>query len=97
MRRFRLTGPANKDLKAIWNYIAADNQSAADGLIERFYQTFTLIAGQPGMGRLAENLKPGLYRLPVGNYAALYRVTPRYIEIVRVIHGARDIDSLFGQ
>jgi plasmid stabilization system protein ParE len=30
------------------------------------------------------------------NYVIFYRVKGKAVEIVRVLHGARDIDSLFG-
>jgi toxin ParE1/3/4 len=32
---------------------------------------------------------------PVGNYVIFYRDTSEHIEIVRVLHGARDIENLF--
>lgn len=32
---------------------------------------------------------------PVGNYLLLYRVIPNGIELVRVVHGARDLQQLF--
>jgi toxin ParE1/3/4 len=38
---------------------------------------------------------PALRSLSVGNYLIFYRPLADGIEIVRVLHGARDIDSLF--
>ena len=33
--------------------------------------------------------------LPVGNYLILYRTVAGAIEIVRVLHGARDLHAIF--
>jgi plasmid stabilization system protein ParE len=29
-----------------------------------------------------------------GNYLVLYRITESFVDIVRVVHGARDLDNL---
>lgn len=33
-------------------------------------------------------------RWPVGSYLVLHRLVPGGIEVVRVVHGARDLDAL---
>ena len=33
--------------------------------------------------------------LNVGNYLILYRIEARTVEIVRIVHGARDLTTLF--
>ena len=55
-----------------------------------------LVAGQPLLGRLCPELAPNLRSFPVGNYVIFYRPIDNGIEVARVLHGARDIDSLFG-
>ena len=47
------------------------------------------------MGRLRPDIAPELRYLAVGNYLILYRTVPNGIQIVRVIHGARDLPNLF--
>lgn len=32
--------------------------------------------------------------LTVGNYLVLYRTTPENVEILRIVHGARDVRTL---
>jgi toxin ParE1/3/4 len=38
-------------------------------------------------------LASGLRSFPVGRYVIFYMPTPKGVEIVRVLHGARDADS----
>jgi len=47
------------------------------------------------MGRLRDELADGLRSFPVGRYVIFYRPIPKGIEIVRVLHGARDLDAIF--
>jgi len=53
------------------------------------------IAKNPGIGHKREDLtdKPVLF-WPVGSYLIIYNPTKKPVEIVRVLHGARNIPSL---
>ncbi len=48
------------------------------------------------MGRKREELAPLLRSFPVGNYVIFYRPASGGIQIIRVLHGARDVSKLFG-
>jgi toxin ParE1/3/4 len=54
-----------------------------------------LLADNPLLGRARPDIAPELRYLPIGNYLILYRTLPDGIEVVRVAHGARRLDSLF--
>jgi toxin ParE1/3/4 len=86
---------AELDLDDIWWYIAQDNPEAADRLLDRIEEQCQSLARFPEMGISREELMPGLRSLPVGNYVVFYLPIERGIEIVRVLHGMRDIDVLF--
>jgi len=47
------------------------------------------------MGRARDELEVGLRSFPVGRYAIFYLPIPDGVEIVRVLHGARDLDAIF--
>jgi toxin ParE1/3/4 len=49
----------------------------------------------PGIGRQREDLAPRLRGFPFGNYVIFYRPMENGVEIVRVLHGARDLPPLF--
>jgi toxin ParE1/3/4 len=95
MSRYRLAEQARADLDEIWLYIAEDNPSAADRFLDTLYERFLLLAGQPLLGRDRPELALNLRSLPVGNYVIFYRPIDDGIEVVRVLHGARDIDAMF--
>jgi toxin ParE1/3/4 len=49
------------------------------------------------MGRLREELRPGLRSSSVGNYLILYRPIPEGIAVFRILHGARDLEALLAR
>lgn len=95
MKRYHLSGPAQRDLREIRNYIAADSVTAAICFVDLLKTKCQRLAEFPGMGREREELGAGLRSFAVSNYLIFYRERNEGIEIVRVLHGARDIDSLF--
>ena len=98
MTGYRLTLEAENDLTAIWKYAAAENLDAADRLIERFVEKFGMLAAHPFIGEARDELVRGLRDFPAGNYVIYYRTceTPgAAVEIIRVVHGARDVGPLF--
>ncbi len=54
-----------------------------------------MLASNPGMGRKRDSLVPNLRSFPVVNYLIFYRPINQGIEAILVLHGARDIQSLF--
>jgi len=95
MNRVRLTEPAIQDLEEIYDYIALDNVEAAERLKTRLQKRWRAAADNPGIGRKRDHWQPNLRSVREGNYLILYHRIEDGIEIVRVVHGARDIEALF--
>lgn len=55
-----------------------------------------MLARNPKAGRERPDLAPRLRSFPVARYVLFYRPIDDGVEIVRVLHGSRDIDSIFG-
>ena len=70
-------------------------RSAAARLLLSIQEKCVLVSRQPQMGRSRFELSPELRGFPVGNYLIFYRPASDGIEIIRVVHGARDIPELF--
>jgi toxin ParE1/3/4 len=87
---------AAADIFEIWDYIADDSLVAADRWVDRLDKQFGLLATQPLMGRARDELAPGVRSLPFGRYVIFYAPLDDGIDVVRVLHGARDIDAVFG-
>ena len=94
MPRILRTPQANEDVLAIWSYIAQDNVTVADELVRRIDEVLQRLAGNPFMGALHEEYRPGLRVLPVGNYIVFYHPVDDGIEVYRVLHGARRLEDL---
>jgi toxin ParE1/3/4 len=90
-----LTPAAQADLVDIWAYIAADSSSQADRLLALIDSKFQSLSRQPGLGKDRDELSPGLRSFPVGSYVIFYIQDSGSLLIVRVLHGARDVELQF--
>ena len=86
---------AKADLSDIWQFMAEGSDDQADAFIDLIDQKFQLLAQQSGLGRRREELAEGLRSFPVGRYVIFYLAIPGGVQIVRVLHGARDIEAAF--
>lgn len=96
MKSLIVSPSARANLREIWDYVAGENIEAADALLESFHEKFELLRATPGAGRQRDDLQEGLCSFPVGRYMIFYRVAEDAVEIVRVLHGARDVNALLG-
>lgn len=102
MDNFFLSREALEDLDLVWIHIARDNPEAADRVLNAAYETCKMLADHPQLGRLRE--LPGIVSKSIRsfvitgypNYVIFYRALPDGIQIVRVLHGARNIEGLLG-
>jgi toxin ParE1/3/4 len=95
MKQIRVSSAAGADLEEIWFYIAQDDVGAADKFVHVVVSRFPRLASMPELGRRREELSRGLRSFPVGRYIIFYRRVESGVEIVRVLHGARDLPPLF--
>jgi toxin ParE1/3/4 len=91
MTAIHWTVAAEADADEIWFWVAADSPRAAHRLLDEFDDAAKLLAKFPEAGIARENLAPGLRSLPVESYLLFYRSVDDGLEIVRVLHGRRDI------
>jgi len=92
---YRIAQTAQRDLETIWCFIGSFDPAAADRWLETVQQRFHLLATHPHVGQGRPDLTPELRFLPVGNYLIFYRSIENGVEIVRVLHGARDYGPEF--
>jgi toxin ParE1/3/4 len=87
-----------QDLIGISTYISYDNLDAGDRFIYAAEATFQLIATTPSIGRFSGFTNPKVAQVrqyPVKgfpNYLILYQLTEDSIDIIRVLHGARNLE-----
>jgi toxin ParE1/3/4 len=93
--RVTRTRQANLDLDDIWLQIALDNVSAADRLIDQITGRCLALADHPRLGSARPEIAPDARMLVIGDDLALYRLNGDGVQIVRVVHGARQLEGLF--
>ena len=87
--KIRWTRLARSDIKVACDYVAADNERAADQLPERIQQAAAILIRHPTAGRTGRI--PGTRELVVAGtpWILPYRIKRGFIDILAVIHGAR--------
>ena len=91
-----ITAAAEADTAAIWDYIAQDNPDAATAFILRLEEQIGTLERYPERcPPVPENdLLGTAYRhLLFGNYRTIFKIIGVRVIILRVIHGARLLDT----
>jgi toxin ParE1/3/4 len=93
---------AKQDAQDIDNYRSARNPAAADRFWKNLQGTLELQASisTPGIAWVSENPATASLRWTrvkgFRNYLVFLRVVGRAMEVVRILHGARDLEPLLG-
>ncbi len=96
MSRCFFTRKAQEDLREIRAFVAnRDTPQAADRLLRILRDKCRVVAETPGVGRPRDDLSPGVRSVVAGSYVIFYRTAGHRIDVVRVLHGARDIEHVF--
>ena len=85
---------AENDLTEIWLHIATESTRAADRILDKIAFRIQQLASFPGSGPRRPEIATDARSLTIGNYIVLYRFDSERVEILRVVHGARDITTL---
>ncbi|MEI9418973.1 type II toxin-antitoxin system RelE/ParE family toxin [Mesorhizobium sp. Cs1321R2N1] len=91
--KYRLLPQATVDLESIGDYIANHDPRAAVRLVDALERRWDLLTLHPFSGAPRDDIAPGIRHLIVGEYLTLYRVGGDAIEILRVLHGRRNIEA----
>lgn len=86
---------AQTDLLEAWIFIAENNPSAADHVLDTIEHEAHILATQPRMGRARPELGEGVRSWPTSTpYILYYLVTQNGIAVLRVLHHARDVQQI---
>jgi plasmid stabilization system protein ParE len=92
---FVLTQAAKGDLLKILEYLEGDNPAAVLKVVDALDDAMQLLADNPGIGHLRPDLTPEDVRFwSVFRYLVIYRPDTQPLEIVRVLHGKRNVRRL---
>jgi toxin ParE1/3/4 len=91
----RITAAAEADLEAIGDWIARDSPTRALSFVAELRDACMTIAHLPtGYAIVSRYERFGVRRRVYGNYLVFYRVGPSAIEVLHVLHGARDYEAI---
>jgi len=88
---------ALQGIAEIWAYIAEHSPRQADIFAAALDHEIRELARRPMIGRARPELFADLRSLPFGRYVIFYLPGKRGIEVVRVLHGSRDVKPLFDE
>ena len=90
-----LTAEAQSDLEQIAAYIAEQSVEATLSFVQRLRDKCESLADAPrGYPLVPRYEQFGIRRRPFGNFLIFYRIDGDTIEIIHVLHGARDYEPL---
>jgi toxin ParE1/3/4 len=90
-----VTAEAEADLEQIAAYVAEQSPQSALTLIHELRARCESLLDAPrGYPLVPRYEHLGIRRRPFGRFLIFYRVNPDTIEVIHVLHGARDYESL---
>lgn len=95
MTRLVYTPQSRKDLYDIGLYIAQDNPRRAKSFVRNLRMLCRKITEAPKAYRPRPELGKGLRSCAYGNYLVVFDLQPDLVRIVRVLHGAMDVEAQF--
>ncbi len=91
MAEIRRSPRAEADLESILEYLERTNSSAAQRCAMDFREKTEALARFPEMGRLRPEIASDLRSTLVWPYVLFYRVEDDVVQILRILHGKRDL------
>ena len=101
MSRYQFTPQAVDDLFEIWSYIARDSTRAANRVEAAVYDACAFLAEGPLRGRTREEITAHPLRFwtvqAFPNYIIVYDPQSDPLQIIRILHGSRDVLAILGE
>ncbi|HYH20226.1 MAG TPA: type II toxin-antitoxin system RelE/ParE family toxin [Azospirillum sp.] len=86
---------AERDLSEISAYIAMEDPRAARRLLVNIREKCLFLGERPLAGRRSDDLLPESRCFPAGKYLIFYEIHDDGIVVIRIVHGARDLRTIF--
>ena len=101
MRIVRKTPAAERDIEDEYVHLALDSRDAGVRFLQRLDATFAMLAEFPGVGHVWRSKVRGARGVRVRTVRGFRKILVLYrrirggIEVLRVLHGARDIERIW--
>lgn len=95
-RRIIWTQSAVRDLEEIAGFIERDSRFYAASVIRKTRLAAQSLKTSPERGRVVPEIDdPHIREIFVWNYRLIYKVLPESVSILTIVHGARDLESMW--
>jgi len=95
--RVILSPQASVEIDEILAFIARDNPAAAVRYVAGMRKKIRSLGRFPRIHPIRDDLPGELRSAVYGSHLILFRIGERTVDVARVVHGARDLPSLFGE
>ena len=89
-----ITAEAEADLEQIATYVAEQSPRSAIELVRELRERCESLVDAPGYPLVPRYEHFGIRRRPFGRFLIFYRVGTDALEVIHILHGARDYESL---
>lgn len=100
MAKIRWTENAARNLESIHEYISQDSKIYAGRFVKALIKAALKLQTMPLRGRVVPEFdRPHLREIIYRNYRIVYRLVgeEKDVQILAVVHGARDMEALFSE
>ncbi|MBA3520287.1 MAG: type II toxin-antitoxin system RelE/ParE family toxin [Rhizobiales bacterium] len=85
-------------MRNTWSYLAVEASPAtADDYLRELDQVHRRLQTRPLSSRSRFNFRPGLRSILFRSHVIFYRLAGSSVEIVRVLHGSRDLQAIMSE
>jgi len=95
MTTLKFSPLAEEDIDDIHRFISFDDTDIADRFVRELIGVLRMLAENPAAGKERTELDRSLRSFPYRKYCIFYYPVKDGVEIARVLHSARDIESIF--
>jgi toxin ParE1/3/4 len=97
MSRYVINVLASRDLSEIADYFAETNMEVGERFFREFNRKCQQLITFPSSGKSYGSIRSDLRGLSLEGYIIFYRILDEGIEILRVVSGRRNLESLFDE
>jgi toxin ParE1/3/4 len=96
INKYILSQEADFDLEEIFEYSYAEfGLNQAIKYLGEIDDVFIKIINTPEIGRTRNEIKQGLYSIPIGMHIVFYRILTDHVRVIRILYGGRDLPRNF--
>ena len=94
MKTLQFTPLALNDLEGILHYISQERPKTARDVLARIRETCEQVRANPKIGQGRRGIRDSVRMTTIQRWVVFYRECDASVEILRVLDGARDVDTL---